>query len=266
MGPLRGGGGAGQGGAPAPAPALSHRLNLAAPRAAAATAQGKLVTVGEDGEGLRNLHLRAWAVEGLRADASPAALAPPARLLPAPPKAPAGGPEPSLAAAALRCADWPSTWVALGLSTGSTYILKVDAAKGKAAAPLPPAQLRDAGTSRGISALHFARAGCASAPPAAAAAAEPGAAAAAVAGGTAAAAAAAAGAGELHLFVVGASRVAALEARTGQRLWEEDCGVPPGCSTVTERGELLLAATEAIYSYTGVCAAAGPEYAWVGGG
>ncbi|PSC75564.1 vacuolar -sorting-associated 11-like protein [Micractinium conductrix] len=212
--------------------------------------KGKLVTVGEDGEGLRNLHLRAWAVEGLRADASPAALAPPARLLPAPPKAPAGGPEPSLAAAALRCADWPSTWVALGLSTGSTYILKVDAAKGKAAAPLPPAQLRDAGTSRGISALHFAQAGCASAPPAAAAAAEPGAAAAAVAGGTAAAAAAAAGAGELHLFVVGASRVAALEARTGQRLWEEDCGVPPGCSTVTERGELLLAATEAIYSYT----------------
>ncbi|KAL4429983.1 hypothetical protein ABPG77_004353, partial [Micractinium sp. CCAP 211/92] len=73
--------------------------------------KGKLLTVGEDGEGLRNLQLKAWAVEGLRPGAAPSPLAPPCRLLPAAPKvAPsaAGASEGVLAAVALRCTDWPS--------------------------------------------------------------------------------------------------------------------------------------------------------------
>lgn len=206
--------------------------------------QGKLVTVGSDGEGLRQLHIKGWAVEGLRPGATPPILASPARLLPSAPasKADAGAPgappgEGSLTAVALHCAEWPAVSVALGLSTGTVHTLRADVAKSKVTAPVPAAQLRDggggggggerAGRAGGVTALHFVQG-----PP------PPG-------GGRGAAA-------ELHLFAVGASRLAAFDARSGRRLLEEDgCGAAPGCSAVNERGELMLADAEAIHFYTG---------------
>lgn len=196
--------------------------------------QGKLLTVGEDGEGLRNLQLKAWAAEGLRPGAAPSLLELPCRLLPAAPKvAPsaAGASEGVLAAVALRCTDWPSVAVAVGLSNGTVHILRADAAKAKATAPVPAAQLRDAGGS--LSALHFA----------VAAAAGPG-----LASG---AAGAAGGAAELHLFAVGPARLAAFDVRTGHRLLEDECGCRPGCSAVSAWGELMVAAPEAVFFYTG---------------
>lgn len=194
--------------------------------------------MGSDGEGLRHVHLKGWAVEGLRPGATPACLASPARLLPtAPSKAAAppsggadGGGEGSLTAVALHCAQWPSVTVALGLSSGVVHTLRADVAKSKVAAPVPAAALRDAGgaaassasagaSARGVTALHFVPA------PA------PG--------------------GDLHLFAVGAARLAAFDVRTGRRVLEDECGAPPGCSAVSERGELMLAGPDAVYFYTG---------------
>ena len=190
--------------------------------------QGKLLTVGADGEGLKHIHLKGWAVEGLRPGATPAILASPARLLPAAPsKAASGGAagEGSLTAAALHCTEWPTVTVALGLSTGMVHTLRADVAKSKVTAPVPAAQLRESGgggSCGGITALHFV----------------PG-------SGPGAAGA------DLHLFAVSAGRLAAFDARTGQRLLEDECGAAPGCSAVSDRGELLVAGPDAVYSYTG---------------
>ena len=196
-----------------------------------------------------------WAVDGLRPGAAPAILASPARLLPAAPSkaASAAGTAPgegSLTAVALHCGDWPAAVVALGLSTGAVHLLRADVTKSKVTAPVPAAQLRDAGGSGasgsgasggGITALHFA-----SPAGAAGAAGEAG-----PSGGGGGRRGEAPAAPELHLFAVGAARLAAFDARTGRRLLDDECGAPPGCSAVSARGELMVAGQEAVYCYTG---------------
>jgi hypothetical protein len=162
--------------------------------------QGKLLSVGQDGEGLRNLTLKAWAVEGLRPGATPAVLASPCRLLPGAKAAPAasGGGEGNLSAVALHCAEWPAVAVAVGLSTGALHTLRADAAKSKVTVPVPAAQLRDSGASGGITALHLVPAGGS--------------------GGHSGQPAAAAAGPELHLFAVGSSRLAAFDVKTGRKV------------------------------------------------
>jgi hypothetical protein len=194
--------------------------------------QGKLVTVGEDGDGLRNLYIKGWAVEGLRPGATPPILAAPGRLLPTPPKPASGSIEGSsegrLAAVALHCSEWPTVHAALGLSSGAVHMLRCDVAKGKVAAPVPAAALRDGGGGGGgVTGLHF------------------------VVGSEGASMADGSAVEQLHLFAVGASRMAAYDPRTGRRLLEEECGAAAGCSAVSSRGELMLACPDAIYSYTG---------------
>ncbi|EFN56788.1 hypothetical protein CHLNCDRAFT_144280 [Chlorella variabilis] len=193
--------------------------------------KGKLLTVGEDGEGLRNVHLKGWAVEGLRPGASPAVAAQPCRLLPSAPKASAAAGEGSLSAAALHCAEWPAVSVALGLSTGAVHTLKADVAKGRVAAPVPAAALRDGGGPGGITALHFV----------------------AGSGGNSGSSGTSAGAADLHLFAVGGARLAAFDVRTGHRVVEEECGAPRGCTAegrkaaFAVRGEKLAVAAARHY-------------------
>lgn len=205
-----------------------------------------------------------WAVDGLRPGAAPAILASPARLLPsAPSKATSaagiGAGEGSLTAVALHCEEWPAVAVALGLSNGAVHLLRADVPKSKVAAPVPAAQLRDAGSAAGsaaggsgggITALHFVPA------PSAAAGAETGGSGAAHTGRRGETAAAPG----LHLFAVGAARLAAFDARTGRRLLDDECGAAPGCSAVSCKGELMLAGPEAVYFYTGGWGAGG----WLG--
>ena len=167
-----------------------------------------------------------------------------------------------MTAVALRCEEWPAVAVALGLSNGAVHLLRADVPKSKVAAPVPAAQLRDAGGSgaasgagstagsavgsssgSGITALHFVHV-------AAAAGGE--------AGGSGTAATgrrgeAASAPGQLHLFAVGPARLAAFDARTGRRLLDDECGAAPGCSAVSCKGELMLAGPEAVYFYTGGC-------------
>lgn len=222
--------------------------------------QGKLLTVGSDGEGLKGVHIKGWAVEGLRPGATPAVLASPARLLPGGPASKAastGGAagDAALTAVALHCSEWPTAAVALGLSSGAVHMLRADVAKSKVTAPVPAAHLHAssgggaaaAGPSGagagGITALHFAQAP-ASSSSSSAAGSQPAAAPATGSSG-------AGGSGDLHLFAVAASRLAAFDVRSGRRLLEDECGAAPGCSAVSERGELLLAGPDAVYSYTG---------------
>lgn len=201
-------------------------------------------------------------MDGLRPGAAPAILASPARLLPSAPSkaASAAGSragEGSLTAVALHCEEWPAVAVALGLSNGAVHLLRADVAKSKVAAPVPAAQLRDAGgggsgasnaagsaagssSGSGITALHFVHA--------------PAAGPEASGGGTAFTGRrgeAAAAPGQLHLFAVGAARLAAFDARTGRRVLDDECGAAPGCSAVSCKGELMLAGPEAVYFYTG---------------
>ena len=140
--------------------------------------------------------------------------------------------------------------VALGLSNGAVHLLRADVPKSKVAAPVPAAQLRDAGSAAGsaaggsgsgITALHFVPA------PSAAAGAEAGGSSTAHTGRRGETAAAPG----LHLFAVGAARLAAFDARTGRRLLDDECGAAPGCSAVSCKGELMLAGPEAVYFYTG---------------
>ncbi|PRW51086.1 vacuolar -sorting-associated 11-like protein isoform A [Chlorella sorokiniana] len=224
--------------------------------------KGKLLTVGSDGDGLRNLHIKGWAVDGLRPGAAPAILASPARLLPSAPSkaasaAGSGAGEGSLTAVALHCEEWPTVAVALGLSNGAVHLLRADVPKSKVTAPVPAAQLRDGGGaagaagstaastaggsgSSGITALHFVSV------PSAAAGAEAGGSSVAHSGRRGEAAAPAG----LHLFAVGSVRLAAFDARTGRRLLDDECGAAPGCSAVSSKGELMLAGSEAVYFYT----------------
>jgi hypothetical protein len=189
----------------------------ASPHVLHSSSQGKLLSVGQDGEGLRNLTLKAWAVEGLRPGATPAVLASPCRLLPGAKAAPAasGGGEGNLSAVALHCAEWPAVVVAVGLSTGTLHTLRADAAKSKVTVPVPAAQLRDSGASGGITALHLVLAGGSgrgghSGQPDVAAAGHP----------------------ELHLFAVGSSRLAAFDVKTGRKVGLVDrshcCCCSPG--------------------------------------
>lgn len=153
--------------------------------------------------------------------------------------------------------------VALGLSNGAVHLLRADVPKSKVTAPVPAAQLRDAGGSgsggtagsaagspagspagsgSGITALHFVSL------PSAAAGAEAGSSSSAAPASRRGEAAAAPG---LHIFAVGAARLAAFDARTGRRLLDDECGAAPGCSAVSCKGELMLAGPEAVYFYTG---------------
>ena len=237
--------------------------------------QGKLLTVGADGEGLKGLFIKGWAVEGLRPGATPAVLASPARLLPGGPASKAssaagsvggGAGDAALTAVALHCGEWPTAAVALGLSSGAVHMLRADVAKSKVTAPVPAAHLHGAGggssssaSTSGITALHFAQAAAAAG--SSSAGGQPAAVAAAAGGGGGGGGGGGASSGDLHLFAVGASRLAAFDARSGRRLLEDECGAAPGCSAVSDRGELLLAGPDAVYSYTG---AAGWLAWWMG--
>lgn len=84
--------------------------------------QGKLLTLGVDAadDGLQGLNLKLWAVEGLRADATPPCSLT-LKLFPSG-KPPEGG----LAAVAVVAGDYPHCWVAVGLTTGAVHVLRVD--------------------------------------------------------------------------------------------------------------------------------------------
>eukprot|EP00887_Chlorella_sp_A99_P001223 scaffold14.g1223.t1 len=255
--------------------ALDHDLSTrasftahAGPVLALAWAKGKVVTVGQDGEGLRGLHLKAWAVEGLLAGggaggaaAAPPLLSSPLRLFPG--KLPAeGGPT----AVALHAADWPAVTLAVGLPTGATVVLRGDASRSKLppAFPLlpppPTAPGGDGGGSGAVSGVHLVPQGAAGEGAASAAAAAGG-------GAGGAAPAAAPSPAALHMYVVWPGRAAAYEAKAGGLLWVDDAGssaggsagdggggaaaaVEPAISAVTPGGELLVAGPDAISVYS----------------
>ena len=215
--------------------------SLFTPLPATPPLQERLLTVGEEGEGGGGggaLTIKAWAAEGLQPGSSPQALAS-VRLF--------GGkaPEGAVTALALHPADWPTVTVAVGLASGAVHLLRGDASKGKLAQPLPPLALRpkDAppapaaggnAAAPAVTGLHFAP----GTPAGAAGAAAP-AASSAKDGGS--------GSG-LVLYAVGAARSAAFSARTGQRLLDDEgAGAAPGCSVLTPRGELAVAAPEAVH-------------------
>ncbi|KAI3427097.1 hypothetical protein D9Q98_007036 [Chlorella vulgaris] len=212
-----------------------------------AWSKGKLLTVGQDGDGLRHLQLKGWSVHGLRPGASPVLVGASCRLLPNPPKAAAASSgasvEGSLSAVAMHCTDWPTVNVALGLSSGVVHTLRADVSKAKVTAPVPVATLRDGGGPGGITALHFLASSSSSSSSTGGGSSSAGA-------GATTGTAAATAAEHLHLFAVGSARLAAFDARTGHRVLDEECGAVRGCSAVSSGGELMLACPEAIYSYT----------------
>ncbi|GAB4818399.1 hypothetical protein N2152v2_005445 [Parachlorella kessleri] len=238
---------------------------------------GRMLTVGPEGpegDGLKTLTLKAWSVEGLRADTTP-----PCSLNL---KLFTGGkpPEGSVSATAVAASEWPLVWAAIGLSTGTVHVLRVDAGKSRVSLPLPVLRLQTsqvglsspgqsaqgpAGTLQqrspfAITCLHFV-------------------------GGSSASPAAVGGAGssaeqpQQHLFVVTAGQTAAFAVKTGHKVLEEGTGAGLGCSAVrrvlgesaTNSGssggssssfaspaatgrsgaeEVLVAGPEAVYSYT----------------
>lgn len=236
-------------------------LLMCVPRAP--SLQGKLLTVGQDGDGLRHLQLKGWSVHGLRPGASPVLVGASCRLLPNPPKAAAASSgasvEGSLSAVAMHCTDWPTVNVALGLSSGVVHTLRADVSKAKVTAPVPVATLRDGGGPGGITALHFLASSSSSSSSTGGGSSSAGA-------GATTGTAAATAAEHLHLFAVGSARLAAFDARTGHRVLDEECGAVRGCSAVSSGGELMLACPEAIYSYTGGWVAAGCWVVAAGGG
>ena len=170
--------------------------------------QGRLVAVGDDGEGLKALTLRAWDASALRAGVTPPPAAS-ARLFAA-----GKTPDGELGAVAVDAQQWPAVTAAVGLPTGAVHLIKGDAVKGKFPAPFARHDMRS-GAAAGVSALHFAG-----------------------------------GAADRHVFAVSSAAVAALSARSGQVLFEEECGAAPGCSAVTPRQELLLAGADAVHFFS----------------
>lgn len=114
--------------------------------------QGKLVAVGEEGDGIKTLTLKCWDVACLRSGVTPPTAA--AAKVFAASKLPEG----TVQATAVHTKAWPTAFVALGTSTGAVHVFKGDAVKGKLAPPYGRYILRSS-ASTGVSALHFAGAG-----------------------------------------------------------------------------------------------------------
>jgi hypothetical protein len=186
---------------------------------ALAPAPGRLLTLGEDGEGgVGGLWVRAWDVGAAgAAGAGAGGVAPPAAGA-ARAFAPGRAPEGALEAAALHAGAWPAVHLALGLAGGAVAVLRGELAArggGRLAPAFPPYRLPSAAAAP-VTGLHFA------------------------------------GAGDgLHLFAVSTAALAALDARSGARLLEDGAaGAAPRCSALAPGGELLLAGADAVYAYT----------------
>lgn len=178
---------------------------------ALSVALGKLIALGEDEEGSRNLSCKAWDV-GTQSWTGTT----PSLLVTAKAHAvikPADG---ELTKAVVSGSEWPHVVVALGTSTGGVHVLRADASK--STPKLAPLFGRYGlqGTSGGVTALHIAGSGPAR-----------------------------------HLFALSSGALAALSLTNGTPVLQEDgCGAGPGASAVTPQGELVVAGDDAVYFYT----------------
>lgn len=109
--------------------------------------QGKLISIGHDGDGLKSLTLKAWDLSSPSTTTAPTTITT-SKLFPS-----GKPPEGDLTAIALSAHQWPAVVIAVGLSTGSVQLLKGDALKGKLARAFPPQTLPGGGGS--ITSLHF---------------------------------------------------------------------------------------------------------------
>lgn len=181
--------------------------------------QGKLLSVGSEGEGLRHLELKAWTV-----GSSPSSLSTSSPPLAASVRLFAGRTAPvgAAVAAAARLAGAGQALAAVGLSTGAVHLLKADLAKARTTAPLPPLQL---GPNPAGDTAAGSSAGSASAPTSLF-----------LSGPDA----------DVTLWAVSASRTAAFSVATGRKVLDEPCGAAPGGAAMAPGGELALSAPDAV--------------------
>lgn len=164
-----------------------------------------LITLGHD-EGAAPVNLKVWNLEGQpkSSTASPPCLRTLRMFTPKQPEA-------EVTALAVHEESWPTMTIAVGLASGSVYVLRGDVGKDKA--HRTTLSMQPSGSS--ITTLNFK-------------------------GST----------NHLHLYVTTQTSVAAFDIKTSSKVSLDEAGASPGCAVLNPEGVLIIGRDEAFYFNT----------------
>ena len=125
-------------------------------------------------------------------------------------------PEGRIESMGIHCSQWPTVYVVAGTSTGAIHVYSGDVVKGKFGMPYG-CHIIDKGIKgrKSVMDIHFMKKNTA-----------------------------------LYVYAVTETSVMGMDINLGQVLMEDDVGAPKNCSTVTEKGELVICGRDGLFYYT----------------
>lgn len=125
-------------------------------------------------------------------------------------------PEGRIESMGIHCSEWPTVHVVVGTSKGAIHVYNGDVVKGKFGMPYGCHVIEKGIKGRkSVVDLHFTKKNSA-----------------------------------LYVFAVTETSVVGMDIHLGQVLMEDDVGAPRSCSTVTQKGELVICGRDGLFYYT----------------